>query len=148
MDNISNSIRKIFTQMDEMFVRLIKVQRVLSLQPAVGFQSIAAGPPEAAIAFPVRVVTGRLSRPKPEKTVVPEQVPGSTGNLQPFSEQDLKDMKRLCAIQNEPRRLKLLNTYEQLLAGIRLLQPDPKVRALLEADLLQQLLLELNDTVG
>ncbi|MEZ0373383.1 MAG: hypothetical protein ACAI44_30120 [Candidatus Sericytochromatia bacterium] len=147
MDNISNSIRKIFTQMDEMFARLINVQRVLSLQPAVGFQSITAGPPEAAIAFPVRVVTGRLSRPKPEKTVVPEQI-GSNGNLQPFSEQDLKDMKRLCAIQEEPRRLKLLNTYEHLLAGIRLLQPDPKVRALLEADLLEQLLLELNDTVG
>ena len=147
MNDINNNIEKLFKEVSEVFALLIRINQPLqlSLQPAVGFHRVPTGPLDFSVSLPVRVVTGKGTRPAPNPDARAFQP--VTDQPQGLSAADLREMKRICAANGEVRRLMLLTSYEQLLAGLRLMHSHPEARARHEAELQQQLLLELSETI-
>lgn len=62
-----------------------------------------------------------------------------------LSEAELIEMKRICALNGEAWRLRMIEAFEQATASIQFMYSNPAARARMEAQLLEDLLRELGD---
>lgn len=62
-----------------------------------------------------------------------------------LGEDELIEMKRICACNGEAWRLRMIEAYEQAMGGIQFMYSNPVARARMEAQLLEDLLCELGD---
>lgn len=76
---------------------------------------------------------------EPEPEIEPDKTPAMT-------EEELIEMKRICACNGEAWRLRMIEAYEQAMAGIQFMYSNQTARARMEAQLLEDLLRELGES--
>lgn len=109
------------------------------------FAPVFAGPMPQSFTHPTRFtavqtpVSTRSETPVPEPEIEPDKTPAMT-------EDELIEMKRICACNGEAWRLRMIEAYEQAMAGIQFMYSNQTARARIEAQLLEDLLRELGNS--
>ncbi len=99
------------------------------MSPATGF------PPQAL----------RASRPPERPKSAPFEIQPAEPESPVLSENELIEMKRICALNGEAWRLRMIEAYEQAITSIQFMYSNSAARTRMEAQLLEDLLRELGD---